>query len=303
MDTVLITGGSGMVGRALTHALQAEGHAVRWLGRSGAKAPGVDVFRWDIEKGTVDRRAFDRLDHIVHLSGAGIADKRWSDARKRELYDSRIKAANILRHAASDERANIRTFVSASGIGYYGAVTGTHVFTESDPHGSDHIAGLSAAWEAAADAWTPMCRVVKLRTATVLAGQGGALPRLAAPVRWGLGAPLGRGDQWVPWVHIDDLVRTYVRALTDERMQGAYNATAPEHVTNRTLMHTIAQVLHEPFFLPAVPAFALRLALGEMSIVLLEGSRVSGHKLEAAGVTFRHPQLREALHAALARDR
>lgn len=303
MDTVLITGGSGLVGRALTRALQAEGHAVRWLGRGGEQAPGVEAFRWDITTGAVDELALDGVDHVVHLSGAGIADKRWSEARKQELYDSRVKAANILRHAASKAGARVRTFVSASAVGLYGAVTSAHVHDEDDPPGSDFIAGLTMAWEAAADAWMPMCRVVKVRTATVLAGAGGALPRLATPVRWGLGASLGRGDQWMPWVHLDDLVRVYLRMITDPALHGAYHVAAPQHITNRELMRTVAEVLRKPFFLPSVPALALRIALGEMSAVLLEGSRISSAKLEATGFAFKHPRLREAVEASLSKDR
>lgn len=299
MATILITGGSGLIGRALTQALLDEGHAVRWLSRGPAQRPDVPAFTWDIAQGTVDPRALDGVAHIVHLSGAGIADRRWTAARKRELHASRVDAAHLLRQAATAGGADIRTFVSATGIGYYGAVTSDHVFTESDPPGTDFIAQLCAAWEQAADAWMPMCRVVKLRTPMVLSGEGGALPRLAAPVRWGAGAALGSGKQWVPWVHLDDLVRAYVQALTDTALHGAYNVAAPEAVDNRTLMRTIAQVLHRPFFLPAVPGVVLRAALGELSAVLLRGSRVSAQRLLDSGFRFRHPDLRPALAGLL----
>ncbi|MBS1583218.1 MAG: TIGR01777 family oxidoreductase [Bacteroidetes bacterium] len=299
MATVLITGGSGLIGRALTQALVAEGHTVRWLGRGHGRRMDVPVFTWDVPRGTVDPRALDGVEHIVHLSGAGIADRRWTAARKRELHASRVDAADLLRQAVMAGGTDIRTFVSAAGIGYYGAVTTDHVFTEEDRPGTDFIAQLSAAWEQAADAWTPLCRVVKLRTAMVLSGEGGALPRLAAPVRWGAGAALGSGKQWVPWVHRDDLVQAYVRAITDEALHGAYNVAAPGTTDNRTLMRTIAQVLHRPFFLPAVPGMLLRAALGELSDVLLHGSRVSAQRLLDTGFRFRHPELRPALAGLL----
>lgn len=295
MATILITGGSGLIGRALTRALVAEGHAVRWLGRGHGRRTDIPAFTWDIAEGTMDPRALDGVEHIVHLSGAGIADRRWTTARKGELHASRVDAAHLLRQAVVAGGAGIRTFVSAAGIGYYGAVTTDHVFTESDPPGTDFIAQLSTAWEQAADAWTPLCRVVKLRTPMVLSGEGGALPRLAAPVRWGAGAALGRGKQWVPWVHLDDLVQAYVQALTATAMHGAYNVAAPEAIDNRTLMRTIAQVLHRPFFLPAVPGMLLRAALGELSDVLLHGSRTSAQRLLDSGFRFRHPDLRAAL--------
>lgn len=299
MANVLITGGSGLVGRRLTTALLARGYAVRWLGRHPDAHDPVPCFHWDIAAGTVDARALAAVDHIVHLSGAPIADKRWTPARMKELYASRGGAARLLLKAAREQGVRPRSFISASGIGYYGAVTSEHLCTESDPPGADTIAQLTLDWEQAAEAWTSLCRVVELRTAVVLAREGGALPRLAAPARWGLGAAFGNGRQWMPWIHVDDLVAAYVLAVEDDRLHGAFNACAPEQVTNADLVQAVCRTLHRPFWPVGVPAFVLRLLLGEMSDALLHGSRASCERLRAAGLRFGHPSLGEALRATL----
>ncbi|MBK9758377.1 MAG: TIGR01777 family protein [Flavobacteriales bacterium] len=300
MANILITGGSGLIGNKLTHELLAHGHSVRWLSRSAGKAGGVTRFVWDLAKSTVDERALEGVDSIIHLSGAGIADKRWTPARLKELYASRSGAARLLLKVAKANGLWPKSFISASGVGFYGAITSERIFVESDPAGNDTIGRLSADWENAADEWNPNARVVKLRTPVVLACEGGALPKLSAPIRLGLGSALGSGKQWMPWIHIDDLVQAYRTAVEDERMSGAYNVVAPEQPTNAQFMRAVANVLRKPFFLPNVPAFALHLALGELSDVLLKGSRASNEKLVLSGFRLKYPALSEALRSALA---
>lgn len=299
MATILITGGSGLIGTALTKALLEEGHTVRHLGRRAGERNGVRTHMWDIHAGTVDVEAMRSVDHIVHLAGAGIADKRWTRARVQELIDSRALSALLLLRAAREQGVEPRSFVSAAGINYYGAVTGSKVYTEHDPAGADTIGRISLEWEAAVDQWSAVCRVVKLRTPVVLAAHGGALPKLMAPVKWGAGAPLGTGRQWMPWVHLDDLVQAYRKALFEPGLAGAYNVCAPQDVTNADMMRTVARVLGKPFFLPPVPGFLLRLALGELSSILLEGSRASNERLVRTGFTFKHPRLEGALRDLL----
>jgi uncharacterized protein len=299
MATILITGGSGMVGRRLTQALLAEGHQVRWLSRGTEQAPGATVFRWDVAQGELDVRALEEVDHIVHLSGAPIADKRWTHARMRELYSSRVDTAGLLLQRVRTSGLTPKSFISASGINYYGTFTSDRILVETDPPGDDTVGRLTQAWEQAADAWSPLCRVVKLRTSMVLAREGGALPKLAAPVRYGLGAPLGSGRQWVPWVHIDDLVDAYRSAITNTTMHGAFNVVAPEHVTNAMLLRGIANTLSKPFFLPHVPGFALRLALGRMAALILEGTRASSIGPEGHVISYRYPSLGPALEDLL----
>ena len=295
MAIILITGGSGLIGSALTAALLQSDHEVRHLTRAHKAVGPLRTFLWNAEAGTMDRSALDGVDHIIHLSGAGIADKRWSTARMRELYASRGGAARFLLRTAKESGMQPKSFISASGIGFYGAVTGQHIFTEDDPAGTDAIGRLTVDWENAADEWSPSCRVVKLRTPMVLAREGGALKRLSFPFRFGLGAALGNGKQWMPWVHIDDLVATYVQAVSDEAMHGAYNVVAAEQPTNNDFMRAVAKAMGKPFFLPNVPAFALRIALGELSGILLEGSRASNAKLVAARQVPRSNSLASAL--------
>jgi len=299
MATVLITGGSGLVGRALTSSLLADGHMVRYLGRGARPVPGVAVFRWDVARREVDGQALNGVDHIVHLAGAGIADKRWTPARVRELIASRADSILLLLKVAKEQGTLPGSMVSAAGINYYGAVSGGHRFTEDDPPGTDTIGHISHEWEKAVDQWGTECRTVKLRTPVVLAREGGALPKLAMPVRFGLGAALGSGKQWMPWVHIDDLVRAYRLAIADEGMRGACNVNTGNDVVNAEFMRTVAKVLGRPFFLPPVPGFALKLAFGELASVLLEGSQASNAKLLATGFRFRHPELEGALRDLL----
>lgn len=301
MATILITGGSGLIGTALTAALLRDGHTVRHLGRGRSRPGTVQQYTWDIRRGTMDTAALEGVDHIIHLAGAGIADKRWTDARVKELIDSRAESARLLLRMAQREGLRPASFISAAGINYYGAVTTSHTYAESDPAGTDTIARISVAWEAAVDEWSNLCRVVKLRTPIVLSPTGGALAKLALPVRWGLGAPLGSGHQWMPWVHLDDLVNAYRHALTNTTLQGPYNVCAAEQVDNRSFTRTLGRVLGRPLFLPAVPTFALRLALGELSSILLEGSAASSERLRATGFEYRHGTLEEALRDLLDR--
>ncbi len=299
MSTILITGGSGLIGTALTGSLLADGHSVRHLSRTPGKRHGVQAFAWDIKAGTMDPQALEGVDHIVHLAGAGIADSRWTRSRVQELIDSRSLSALLLLHTAKKTGSRPRSMVSAAGINYYGAVTSQHRFTETDPAGADTIACISLEWEAAVDQWASLCRVVKLRTPVVFAAQGGALTKLSAPVKLGLGAALGSGEQWMPWIHLEDLVKAYRYAIDNEQMHGAYNVCAPEDATNGDVMRTVAKVLERPYFLPPVPGFLMRLALGELAVILLEGSRADTERLKATGFTFTHPTLERTLRDVL----
>lgn len=297
MATILITGGSGLIGSALTTALLAKAHEVRHLTRAHKKVGPVRSHLWDVSTGKVDPAALQGVDHIVHLAGAPIVERRWTEARVKELIASRADSARLVLRVAKAMDSAPKSFVSAAGIGYYGAVTSDRFFGEDEPPAKDTIARISAAWEEGVDAWRPVTRVVKLRTPIVLAREGGALKPLALLTRWGLASALGSGKQWVPWVHIDDLVRVYERAIGDEHMVGAYNVAADDQPDQRTFMRTLAQVMGKPFFLPAVPTFVMRLILGERAGLLVEGSRVSNDRLKAIGPHFVHPQFEQALRS------
>ncbi|MBK8339868.1 MAG: TIGR01777 family protein [Flavobacteriales bacterium] len=295
MATILITGGSGLIGSALTAALLAKEHDVRHLTRVYKKVGPVRSFLWDVPAARLDPTALEGVDHIVHLAGAPIVDRRWSEARVKELISSRADSARLLLRTAQATGNLPKSFVSAAGIGYYGAITSDRIFSEDDPPAQDTIGRISAAWEEGVDAWRSVTRVVKLRTPIVLAREGGALKPLSLLARWGLASPLGSGKQRVPWVHIDDLVRVYQQAIDDERMSGAYNVVADEQPHQRTFMRTLAEVMHRPFILPAVPSFVMRMILGERAGLLLEGSRVSGEHLRSAGGKFQYPTLGQAV--------
>lgn len=295
MATILITGGSGLIGSALTAALLARNHEVRHLTRAYKRGGPIRSFLWDPKKGTIAPEALSNVDHIVHLAGAGIADKRWTPDRVKELIESRTESARLLMRTALEHRIQVKSFVSAAGINYYGAITSDHVFTEVDAAANDTIGTISHLWEEAVDEWSPHTRVVKLRTPVVLSPQGGALAKLAAPVRLGLGAALGSGKQWMPWIHVDDLARIYIEALFNEQFTGAYNVNAGNDVTNTEFTRTMARVLGRPFFLPNVPARLLGIALGELSSVLLHGSRTSNGRLLRTGFEFKFPMLQPAL--------
>ncbi|MEO8589886.1 MAG: TIGR01777 family oxidoreductase [Flavobacteriales bacterium] len=302
MAIILITGGTGLIGRALTKALLADGHVVRHLSRRPTDDKGVPAFAWDLARGYVDPAALHQVDHIVHLAGAGIADKRWTKQRVRELIDSRAGSSRLLWRVARESGNLPKSFISSAGIGYYGAIASAHVFNENDPPASDTIGRISLEWETGVDVWSSVCRVVKLRTPMVLAREG-PLARLSAPTRWGLGAPIGSGRQWMPWVHIDDLVRVYQLAIADDRLRGAYNVNASDQPVNHDFMRGIAKALRKPFFLPAVPGFALKLALGELACILLEGSRADNERLLGTGFRFQQDTLEKALNDLLSDKR
>lgn len=299
MSIVLITGGSGLVGHHLTKLLISESFEVRHLSRSAQSNAPVPTFEWNIAKGFIDPRALENVGHIIHLSGAGIAEERWTEERMWVLYSSRVDAAALLHREMRKTGSWPKSFISASGINYYGTLTSDRIFTEGDPPANDTLGKLCQAWEAAANEWAAKCRVVVLRTSVVLAREGGALSKLSGPARWGLASPLGHGRQWMSWVHIDDLAHAYLHAIRNAEMHGAYNIAAPEDVRNREMMREVAHVLHRPFLFPAVPRFVLRTMLGELSSMVLEGSRVSNAKLVASGFEFRHPELRQALKGLL----
>lgn len=300
MATILISGGTGLVGQALTKRLTERDDRVHILTRSnpGKKSAGEYHFLWDLKKGTLDPDALKGVDGIVHLAGAGIADKRWSPARKKQIIDSRVKSAELLKQGIR-ESGDCRFFITASGSNYYGTKTTEKIFEEDDPAGDDFLGMCCIEWEGAAFDDNPADRVVAIRTGVVLSNGGGALEKLAAPVKWGFGAPLGSGKQYMPWIHLDDLVSVYLAAIDNSQMKGAYNAVADEHLNQKELTKAIAIALKRPLWLPNVPAFALKIALGEMSEMLLKGSRLSNKKLRDTGFKFRFSEIQPALNDLL----
>jgi len=289
---VLITGGSGLIGQQLCKLLQRKGYEVALLGRSKSSAANALSYAWNLEENKIDSDAINSSDYIIHLAGANIGAKRWSRKRREEIISSRIKSIDLIFKSLDKKDPKLKAFISASAIGYYGTLTSEHIFKETDPAAGDFLGQVCKKWEDAADRFTSMgIRTVKLRTGVVLSKQGGALSKLQKPVRWGLASAIGSGKQYMPWIHLDDLCAMYIHALENSQMEGAYNAVAPEHVSNKAFTRKLAQVLGKPFWFPDIPAFAMKLVFGKMAIMLLEGSRVSSEKIETAGFSLQYPDL------------
>lgn len=296
MSKILITGASGLVGTRLTHMLQEQGHEVSHLGRS-KKSGSIKSFVWDVEAGTMDPDVLKSIDAVIHLAGAGIADERWTSKRKREILESRTKSTALIVQEINRGNNPVKVLVSSSAIGYYGMTLSAEEYNEASNAGEGFLADVVMAWEHEADQIKNK-RLVKIRTGVVLSKNDGALTEIARPVRLGFGAPLGTGNQYVSWIHLDDLCDIFIKAVEDETMQGPYNATAGA-VTNRELTKAIARTLHKPLWLPAVPGFALKLFLGEMADLVLYGSNVSSQKLRQKGFMFRFDTLEKALNNLL----
>lgn len=292
MSRILITGASGLLGTRLTQLLLERGHTVSHLGRS--KRPGsIPSFTWNVEAGTMDPEALKNIDAVIHLAGAGIADEPWSVKRKREILESRTRSTALLVRELNKRGNDVQVLVSGSAIGFYGMTLTDALFTENDKAGADFLAEVVKAWEHEADLLKEK-RLVKIRTGVVLSKTDGALKEIAQPVRFGFGAPLGTGKQYVSWIHIDDICNMFIKAVEDESMHGPYNGVTGA-VTNRALTQAIAKTLRKPLWLPAVPAFALKLFLGEMSYLVLYGSNVSSAKIRQAGFEFKFDNLGDAL--------
>ncbi|MGK0325312.1 MAG: hypothetical protein ACJA1D_000652, partial [Polaribacter sp.] len=249
-------------------------------------------FKWDVSKNYVNIEAFKNVDYIIHLAGAGIADERWNTERKKIIIDSRVKTANLIFKAIKENSISIKGFISASGIGYYGAVTTTTIFKETDTVGNDFLGDVCKKWEDAAHQFsTESIPVTILRTGIVLAKKGGALDKMKTPII----SPLGSGKQYLAWIHIDDLCQMYIQSIEAD-LTGIYNAVAPQHQTSITFSKTLADSIKKPYLGIGVPGFMLKILFGELAVILLEGSRISTKKIEKNGFSFRFKTLKKALY-------
>jgi len=293
---VLISGGGGLIGKYLTSLLLAEGYRVSHLSRNQDQFGKVRVYRWDPSKGILAPSVVDGVDYIVHLAGVNIGEGRWTKSRKNEIIRSRVESADLIRKVVSENKIPIRAFITASGINYYGTTTSEKVFCETDLPGTDFPATVCKSWEEAADRFSKEgIRTVKLRTAVVLDKDKGALPRLILPTRYGILAIPGSGNQFLPWIHINDLCRIYLKAIQNSNMAGVYNAVAPHHVTNFEFLRTVDEILNRRLIKIRVPAIFLEIFFGKMSSLILEGSRVSPEKIKNAGYRFEFDNLHNAL--------
>jgi uncharacterized protein (TIGR01777 family) len=292
---ILLTGGSGFIGSHLTMQLLEKGHKVSHLSRSSGSNPQVKTYLWDVNKGQIDEHCLDGVDTIVHLAGAGIAEKRWTDKRKKELIDSRTKSIGLIYQLIKNHPNQVKTIVSASATGYY-SNRGDELLTENSKPAHDFLGTCCVEWGAAVDAGEAFgLRILKFRTGVVLNKKGGALPKLALPIKFGVGSSLGSGRQWIPWIHWQDVVDMYLQGIENNNLEGVYNMVAPNPVTNKQLTQATAKQLHRPLWLPKVPAFLLKLLLGEMSLVVLGSTKVSAQKIEDAGFVFKYPDIETTL--------
>jgi len=296
METVLMTGGTGLIGKHLSRKLKEKGYNVLLLSRSSSRGNSHSVYSWNPEKNEIENEAIQRADYIIHLAGAGMGDRRWTKMRRQLIFDSRIKTCGLLFDKVQESGIKLKAFISASGTGYYGTVTSEKIFSETDPPSTDFTGEVCRRWEQSADRFQQSgIRTVKIRTGIVLTRNGGVLGRMLPAVRLGIGSALGSCRQYIPWIHIDDLCNIYIKAIGDKTMTGAWNAVAPEHITNREFIRSLAKVLQKPFFFPAVPSFLLKLLFGRMADIILKGSRVSADKILSAGYKFEFPYLENAL--------
>jgi uncharacterized protein (TIGR01777 family) len=292
MKNILITGGSGLVGKKITQLLERKGYAVAWLSRNPSKN-SQKSFSWNVEKQQIDPEAILWADGIIHLAGEGVADKRWTEARKKAILESRTQSTSLLFQAMEKSQKRPEVFVSASAVGYYGFNTGDETVDEHSSAGNDFLAKVVIAWENEVQKIEKLgIRTVLLRIGIVLDNTGGALVEMLKPP---VAAPLGSGKQWMSWICIDDLARMFLFALEKEEVKGIYNAVGPKPATNEELTQKAAKKVGKPFVGIGVPSFALKLVLGEMAQMVLGGNKVSSKKIRDAGFEFRYPNLEEAL--------
>ncbi len=294
MAIILITGGSGFIGKKLSNLLKEKGYKVFILSRTKSNHP--NTFYWNLKENYIDEQAIIQTDYIIHLAGASIADKRWTKERKKVLINSRINSANLLFNKVKELNPNLKGFIAASGIGFYGATTTEKIYEENDTSGDDFISEICKLWEKASLQFNSInIRTVIFRTGIVFSNGGGAFPKLFKPIKFGFGAVLGNGKQYFPWIHIDDLCDLYLESIENKELKGIYNAIAPNYCTNKQLTKKIANTLGKKIWLPNIPSFIFKLFFGEMSIILLEGSRVSSKKIKDTGFKFNFRNLETAL--------
>jgi uncharacterized protein len=301
MATTLISGGTGLIGTALTRSLVSKGYDVVVLSRNkrASTQKNVSYAVWDVMNGTIDPDAIKRADYIVHLAGANVAEKRWTELRKKEIIESRVKSGELLVKSLREIRNNVRAVISSSAIGYYGPDAqnpNSKPFVETDKPYNDFLASTVVKWEGAIERVKELGkRLVLLRTGIVLSNEGGAYTEFKKPLKFGAASILGSGKQIVSWIHIEDLVRLYIQSIENEQWEGVFNAVSPHPVSNEELIKEIARQRGKLHITAKVPSAVLKLMLGEMSIEVLKSTTVSSAKSEEQGFRFLYPTIRDAV--------
>lgn len=298
---VLITGGTGFVGRHLTLLLLKNNFSVSIFSRNYKQnTTDISYYKWDVNNHSIDEEAVLKADYIIHLAGEGIADERWTTKRKAAIVQSREQSIRLIFDVLKKNNKKIEAFISASGIGIYGAINGSEICTENTSPENDFLGSTCQKWEAAADTIASLgIRTVKIRTGLVIGKGEGFLNKLAPIFKYRLGSALGSGKQYMPWIHIDNLCTIYLEALNNTNMMGAYNAAVFDNTTNAVFSVKLAKIHGYSIWLPNIPAFLIKIALGEMAQILLTGRRVSSEKLEKIGFKFQFANLEDALRDCL----
>ena len=300
METILIAGGTGLIGLELSKIFVEKGYRVRILSRRKLRSKEMEYFVWDVPNAYLEPNALQGIDHIINLAGANIGAQKWTTSRKKVILDSRVQSSQLLYDEVVKQAIPLKTFITSSAVGYYGSITSSQVFAETDQPANDFLGSVCRQWETASYAFQNSgIRTVQIRTGVVLSKKEGALPKMMQPIQMGLGSVLGSGLQYIPWIHMADIARLYVYALEHDSIQGPYNGVASQAVQNKEFTEILAKQMGKKIWLPAVPAWVLKLALGEMSELALKGSRVSAVKIQAAGFSFQFETLKEALNDLL----
>jgi uncharacterized protein (TIGR01777 family) len=298
METVCITGGTGLVGSSLMRILKLSAYRVLVLSREKSDDPDSILRYWDIEKGIIDPVAVENADHYVHLAGASVGEGRWTEQKKKEIRDSRINSTRLLYETIKKSKRKPKTFISASAIGVYGHDTGGILIDEDRVKpGDDFLATVTREWEEEVNKINDLgVRVVILRIGLVLSYFGGAVPKFMKLSRMGLSSAIGSGEQYISWVHLDDLIDLIKYCIEYPGIKGTFNAVAPNPVTNKEFIKTVAHIMDKPSFLPNVPGFFLKIILGEKASLVLGGNRVSSKKITDAGFDFKFDKVEDALY-------
>lgn len=296
-QNVLLTGGTGFVGKYLTDVLIEAGFSVSILSRSDREnTPRVTYYKWDLKKNYIDKNAVLNADYIIHLAGEGIVEKRWTKRRKKAIIESRVRPVEMIYSILEMNNKKLEGFISASGIGIYGAITSHKICTENTPPADDFLGITCQKWENAADKIGSLnIRTVKIRTGIVFGKNEGFLKKMVPTFKSGFGTVLGSGKQYLPWIHIEDLCQIYLKSIEDTKLEGAYNACVTDNTTNSRFSKTMAKLYDYSIWIPKVPVIVLKILLGQMSEAILTGQRVSSEKIQKTGFEFQFTDLEKTL--------
>ncbi len=303
-ETILIAGGTGLIGQRLSEMLTKRGYKILHLSRKADKNALYPAYFWNPATGKIDETVLDKADYIIQLAGAGIADRLWSKARKQLIIESRVQSNELIANTLRQYPHHVKAYIAASAIGFYGDRPAAEILEETSGAGSGFLTESTVAWERAIESVTQnyqneRIRGVTIRVGIVLSTEGGALPKMMLPFWFRMGNSLGNGQQMMSWIHMDDICEMFIKSIQDTQMKGIYNGVAPAPVSHKTFIKAIGEAKGGWYAYLPVPAFLLRLGLGEMADVVLNGNGVSSQKIENQGFVFQYKTIASALSQLL----